>query len=131
MRISDWSSDVCSSDLVKDVGRLARRRHPQSAALAVETTLPFGISGVQFDAAYAAVGTKRDMILARDLNRMFDVADDIVGAGLSARAQERHEIAAGDTALVGQGGQIGVGRVARAGLPNGRASCRERGVQRG
>src|SRR3546814_18231619 len=88
-------------------------RAPQSAALAGETTLPVGISGVQFDAAYAAVGTKRDMILARDLNRMFDVADDIVGAGLSARAQERHEIDAGDTALVGQGAQIGVGRVAR------------------
>src|SRR3546814_19833272 len=92
MRISDWSSDVCSSDLVKDVGRLARRRHPQSAALAVETTLPFGISGVQLDAAYAAVGTQSDMILARDLTRMLDVADDIVCVGLDDREQERHEI---------------------------------------
>src|SRR3546814_9052344 len=27
MRISDWSSDVCSSDLV-EIGKVARRQHP-------------------------------------------------------------------------------------------------------
>src|SRR3546814_12030230 len=29
MRISDWSSDVCSSDLLAGVGRVQRRLHPR------------------------------------------------------------------------------------------------------
>src|SRR3546814_3228584 len=42
MRISDWSSDVCSSDLCRaagDDGRLAKGRHPRPAACAAGRAL--------------------------------------------------------------------------------------------
>src|SRR3546814_13452587 len=42
MRISDWSSDVCSSDLTLDEGRVDQRALLQDRALAVELARQLG-----------------------------------------------------------------------------------------
>src|SRR3546814_9695675 len=63
MRISDWSSDVCSSDLCKSNNLASPTRRRTLAALSMASMA--GVSGL-FGQAYAAAPPKPDNILLPD-----------------------------------------------------------------
>src|SRR3546814_13069179 len=60
MRISDWSSDVCSSDLNFRVGYAVAQEPTATALRAV--SLPFGVSGVAQAAAIASLDAEAELL---------------------------------------------------------------------
>src|SRR3546814_3979807 len=98
MRISDWSSDVCSSDLIEERAQaFARSQNPERR---VEDVLALGrqkqIRRAYADAAAALAATGKDEDLA--------LAEDIVGfvadmpAAVSRRLERAREIMIADRA---------------------------------
>ncbi len=53
------------------------------------------------------------MVLAADPDRVLDMGHDVLGRGMPAEVQERHEEDADETALFRHPAQFGVGLVAR------------------
>src|SRR3546814_8013075 len=84
MRISDWSSDVCSSDLVLAQKNLARERQlyeqKVSARVAYEQA--------QAEAAAATAEARRAQVAASAANITRDGGGAIVASPLSGRAEE-------------------------------------------
>src|SRR3546814_11709687 len=56
MRISDWSSDVCSSDLIADAVLMVLRRNPRQRIGLVAMTLEILLGDTTEDAGEAAFG---------------------------------------------------------------------------
>src|SRR3546814_20088303 len=79
MRISDWSSDVCSSDLVAAL----RRRHAAVPA-AIEVAIDDDLAAVE-QAAHAAV---RQLVDEEDAARQ-QPAQDLRGARIAERSEAR------------------------------------------
>src|SRR3546814_7523532 len=63
MRISDWSSDVCSSDLLHFAGRLALTRHCHRVEIDLAVA---GIEDVRCELDGRAVVNRLDAVLARN-----------------------------------------------------------------
>src|SRR3546814_1548536 len=72
MRISDWSSDVCSSDLAAGGDRQALRQHQDE--------------GTQIDVARGEAGLGEDRHGRERQRRLRDI---IAGIGLQLRSEER------------------------------------------
>src|SRR3546814_11679042 len=85
MRISDWSSDVCSSDLLGAVGELARAREPR-----IER-----VEGPRSADRFQRVGEGEAAPAGRDLvtDDFPQIGADAVGAalrvGVAGRSEER------------------------------------------
>src|SRR3546814_9887786 len=106
MRISDWSSDVCSSDLAPNVMEQPARRRPGRPSLsneelldkALDLFLEKGFSGTSIDAICASAGMAKRTVYARygDKESLFKaalsraIAEWIVPID-RLRAQERSE----------------------------------------
>src|SRR3546814_5935823 len=99
MRISDWSSDVCSSDLEEGIGQIGARRANRSD------------KGRKRADVKQRTAAPSDVAVAR--------AEALVGA-LDGTSRHR---------LVGQHAPFGIGSRARRINEIGRASCRERVCQ--
>src|SRR3546814_18487562 len=118
MRISDWSSDVCSSDLANDQKMpdamvTEMRRHLEGAVTTVETGMMFGLR------------TK-----AAEVAPMLPDAVDTLGYGYCWRAIELHPGLAGPELVAHMRHRASISIMARQGGGEiGRASGRERGCQ--
>jgi predicted nucleic acid-binding Zn-ribbon protein len=66
------------------------------------------------------------VILPTDVNRMLDVAHEILCRGLAGAAQERHEVDADDTALIRKQLEFGIGFIARQRRERRAAGVRDR-----
>src|SRR3546814_9212392 len=99
MRISDWSSDVCSSDL----GELSRKEFESSVERAIDVTINFDPKLVSLAAklgkSYAEIGkgTKAGQVWSQLMRLVLDGAED---AATTAKAKN-------GGSLLGQLGGIG------------------------
>src|SRR3546814_15501299 len=119
LRISDWSSDVCSSDLGIDIVAAPGQRDRQAVVLigdaeAVANRFP------AVPAAQRVVPHARQLDDGRTEHRpVAREGDPAAGAAFLAILK-----------LLGQAGGVAVeARMAEHGLEIGRASCREKGCQ--
>src|SRR3546814_4067070 len=89
MRISDWSSDVCSSDLAADTDRFSHREigHLVAHRADMADDLMAGNARVMRAAPFAA-----DLMKVRMADAAIgDLDDDVVRAGLAAGDRQRLE----------------------------------------
>src|SRR3546814_15935147 len=103
MRISDWSSDVCSSDLAADTDRFSHREigHLVAHRADMADDLMAGNARVMRAAPFAA-----DLMKVRLADAAIgDLDDDVVRAGLAAGDRHRLQRTSGGVDAVGFGGQ--------------------------
>src|SRR3546814_10896318 len=86
MRISDWSSDVCSSDLVEEIRGLLRRADVELLAMADQLLKELGIEGVSLHLNTLGDGASRDAWRAALIEHFRAVKGE-----LSEDSQERLE----------------------------------------
>src|SRR3546814_5458483 len=91
MRISDWSSDVCSSDLENVVGNV--RRRPRTAPGIVVLDRAERRTHLAVDIGYAEIDTVEEtavmVILAAQLHLIDPVAEKGVAEGAAGRRDQR------------------------------------------
>src|SRR3546814_10200232 len=114
MRISDWSSDVCSSDLVEQIGRAEKARRELHAA-------PADIGGEHFSGGSALIGRRQPAMQCKHLAGLAGIAGDTIRL-------EQLLLRRRDDLAVERGVARGIG-VAADRLQIGRESCRERVCQ--
>src|SRR3546814_14626860 len=116
MRISDWSSDVCSSDLGQTREVLAAPKHPYTAKLVGSLPRP-GDGGATGGGGDVLLSIEQAVVEYRGKPGLF-------GAGAPKRVIDGVDIAVRSGEIVAPVGAQGPGT-----QESGRARCRERGVQ--
>src|SRR3546814_6142942 len=96
MRISDWSSDVCSSDLVTLAGVTAA---VMGWTLAATATVAFGAGDLSARDAEIAERDRKIAAMQADVQRIRKTADEV-----AERVEMRQEILAG--LLYGEGDPV-------------------------
>src|SRR3546814_6804645 len=86
MRISDWSSDVCSSDLAADdvergIGEAVAERHPVFVAVAADEYFHPSAQGIDHADADAVQATGKRVVLAAELAAGMQPGQDQLDAG--------------------------------------------------
>ena len=138
MRASEWPRDDSIPASVSNrrggvelVGEeiallgLARRGDARFPPLAHETGMALLELGRHHLRRDSAIGAERNVVFARDLDHVLEVADDVRRGRLPALAQERHEIDAGHAAFLGDGAQFRIRAIARVIVLRGAARVRE------
>src|SRR3546814_7287677 len=128
MRISDWSSDVCSSDLAADTDRFSPREigHLVAHRADMADDLMAGNARVMRAAPFAA-----DLMKVRMADAAIgDLDDDVVRAGLAAGDRQRLERTIGGVGAIGFGGHATLLDEAalRRALGPAEDRCRRRGI---
>src|SRR3546814_10996474 len=130
MRISDWSSDVCSSDLGPDAH--AAQRDRKTGLLEAVAEVPGATVEVRQGNFLFTSGLERgrELLDLADPPTAIFAANDEMAAGVLAAAIDRGLTVPADLSLVGFGGlAIAQHRWPRITTEIGRAAGRERGCQ--
>src|SRR3546814_598856 len=98
MRISDWSSDVCSSDLIADAVLMVLRRNPRQRIGLVAMTLEILLGDTTEDAGEAAFGIAFLLQVARLQQVGADLRPRRVGHLLDPDDEHEACLARGDAA---------------------------------